>query len=190
MTGCSIDNASSAENFPPNCQENGDRTVYFAIAAKDSQQLELSRDVAVQLAKQDLDRGEMVIDRQSSDRLETIYSNKIDRRTLQKLSQNIAIAPTDALGFVAAIDRLNTITKDRPDRLTIAYIITEGTSDPQVIDRLKSAVNNLQDRRCLFVRAIGLNSTHRLPTSEAFHGIRDRIRFASSDAKEWRKSME
>ena len=139
-----------------------------------------------------LDSRQITIDRVTGDQLNTIYSNRHDRRAIQQVAKQWTIVPVTEKGIVAPFERIHAIGHSNDDIgiFSKVYIFTAGTSNPDTLEKIRTAATTLQGYSCLQVNVIGLDSANRLKMSEALNPINTKLRFASRDRQEWQQLID
>lgn len=128
---------------------------------------------------------------------EILLSKQANRRSIQQLrsqldpnpqTPELEPIPSSDTAIVSAIQRFGDHVAETNGKQPIyCYVVTDGTSNPQVIAKLREISKTLKQYNLetahLFV--LGLNPKHRLSMAEGFAPIGDRVEFASNNYDEW-----
>ncbi|MEP0810037.1 hypothetical protein [Coleofasciculus sp. FACHB-SPT9] len=129
--------------------------------------------------------------------INVVFSKRPTRRAIQELrnvidgdqsTSKIDPISSNETQLIASVqrfrDRVLTSNGEQPIHF---YIVTNGTSDPQIIERVREICSSLskQNLQNAHLYLLGLSSNNRLPISQGFTPISDHVEFASADYNEW-----
>jgi hypothetical protein len=194
LSGCFSSTAQVPDggSLSARCQSTvSSADIYYKAMTNTKAEQKTASQVLMSLARGN--SRKITIDQANGDQLDTHYSSDHNRPAIQDLAKQLSIVPAGDQAIVLGFQRLHTFggkNNRYANNYLQAYIVTTGTSDPAILQKLTSAANELKDFACLQVNVIGLDKTHRLKMAEALKPLADRLRFSSSNYQEWKHLVD
>ena len=113
--------------------------------------------------------------------VQNVYSSGADKHSLWGLIEGMPTLSNDDDAIRSAIFATGDLARKNPDTLVYAIIVTDGSSDNELITSLASASEGLSDLSNIHLAVIGISPQHRVQFSKGFISISDRIQFAGTD---------
>jgi hypothetical protein len=183
---CADSAAQVKTTFPASCQATASTSMIYVVGGDESQGKLTNQVFNVLATKQG---SQVTVDQIDGNQLNTLYSSHVDRKALQQIGKNWTKVAVNGDGLVAAFQRIHNLNEVTAQVGLQAYLITPGTSDPQVLAKLTSTAQELKNHTCIQVNVIGLDKVNRLKMAEALKPIANRLRFASDNRKEWQQLL-
>jgi hypothetical protein len=163
----------------------------LAIATHNEDELKFAQNFNYAIAKKVGD-SELIIDTMQGQIITNQFSNKASRRSVQDISTNLKVIPSDDKALVQAFNRMLEISEKDRQHSFYAYILTPGTSDSATLAEIRTisvafAKKKVQNAH---FHIVGLSPIHRLEMSKATAPLDHCIKFSSDSDTEWVQLLE
>ena len=113
--------------------------------------------------------------------VQNVYSSGADKHGLWGLIEGMPTLSNDDDAIRSAIFTTGDLARKNPDSMVYAIIVTDGSSDDELIVSLASASEELSGLPNIHLAVVGISPQHRAQFSKGFIPISDRIQFAGTD---------
>ena len=113
--------------------------------------------------------------------IQNVYSDDANKQGLWGLIEGMPTLSNDDDAIRSAIFTTGDLARKNPDSMVYAIIVTDGSSDDELITSLASASESLSDLPNIHLAVVGISPQHRAQFSKGFIPISDRIQFAGTD---------
>lgn len=114
------------------------------------------------------------------ERVMNVYSSPPERRALWALIEDIPTLKSEDEALVSALYSLADLAAQNPDTGIQAVLVTDGSTDEDVIASLASVSKELAQYEKLFVSVVGVDPEHRPEFARAFSPMPAQITFSGS----------
>lgn len=160
------------------------QVVYVGAAIETPDQLELTQAVVDEIARRLNDRDILTLDVIALEEVLPQYSSNVSRIQVRDTLAALTLTASDEQALIKAVTRIAATCKENKDLPVRAFLISEGSTNQDVLNSIKNIANQMQECTNLNLFLVGLSSKASIPTSAAFTPIRDRIRSARGN-QEW-----
>ncbi|MDV3351275.1 hypothetical protein QGP82_21405 [Leptothoe sp. LEGE 181152] len=113
--------------------------------------------------------------------VQIIYSSGADKHSLWGLIEGMPTLPNDDDAIRSAMFAAGDLARQNPDISIYAIIVTDGSSNEELITSLASVSKGLSSVQNLHLAVVGISPEHRAEFSKSFSPISGRVQFAGTD---------